>query len=182
MLAFLSALLYCSVQAFAEAAIEFVVSHHHDDDTASHEHAAPVCSGGHRHDNSATPGADGQNDICCSQLNGIISQWKNTTPAAKNLLVAATVIHVEQTSFVTPLATRSWLLHDKAPPFSPRHNLFYFINFPPHAPPLSLSCWARHSLHKIAGWEKCAQPFLRPKPLSQRYSHFYLIKKSCSVE
>lgn len=139
-LVFLSALLYCSVQAFADAAIEFVVSHHHDDDTASHDHAAPACPGGHRHDNGATPGADGQNDICCSQLNGIISQWKNTTPAAKNLLVTATVIHVEQPSFVTSLATRSWLLHDKAPPFSPHHNLFYVISFPPHAPPLSLSC------------------------------------------
>jgi len=141
-LAFVSASLYCSVEAFAEATIEFVVSHHHHDDgAASHEHAAPACPRGHHHDNGATPKANGQyEDFCCSQLNGIISQWKNATPTAKSFFAAATVTLVEQTSFVTPFATRGWLLHDKAPPFSPHHNLFYVLNFPPHAPPLSLSC------------------------------------------
>jgi len=140
-LIFISASSYCAVEALAETLAHLGASHHHHDDGEEpHDHAAPAPSQGHHHGDSSSPVDNGQSaDFCCSQLNGIPSQWHSATLPAKNLFFAATVHIPEQISNPAPRATQRWLLHDKAPP-GLHSTLFYDLNFSSHAPPLSLSC------------------------------------------
>jgi hypothetical protein len=139
-LIFFSASVYCSIESLAETLAHAKSSaQHHDHDGKAHQDTASEPAHGHHHSNIPKSN-DESEDFCCSQLNAIPNQWNNPNFAAKNLISSFAVHAVNPESCSTPIMTHGRLLHDKSPPPRLRSTLFWFLNFPTHAPPSFSAC------------------------------------------